>query len=85
MSSEILAQGMVESKKQLQKNSVQNIEHSSNASNFQSLDFEKSLKTREFFSTNIVSTTLKTSSTVMQSVEMGSSLSSIEMNKVEYN
>lgn len=71
---------------QLQKSSEQSVEQSSNATKFQSMDIEKSQKTIESISTNVVSTsqrTIKTSSSVMQSVKIGTSISSTEITEIE--
>lgn len=85
MSFEKLAHGTVESKLQLHKSSEQSIEQSSNASKFQAIDVEKSLKTSESISKNVISTSqrmVSTSATIVQSVK--SSVSSTEITEIEF-
>lgn len=85
MSFEKLAHGTLASQLQMQKSSAQSVEQSANSSKFQSMDVAKSHQSTESVSTNVVSTSQRTSvktSSIMQSKKI--SVSSTEVTEIEY-
>lgn len=69
----------------MHKSSEKSVEQSANLTKFQSMDVAKSHQSTESISTNVVSTsqrTVKSSSSVMQSVKIG--VSSTEITEIEY-